>query len=96
MAAPHAPAFVMRLWIFGPLLYAGLFMAVNPAGFESFLDGLVSAMRNFEERLHGFPVGERRHLPGAAAFSPGVRKGIRWAGAVLALWAFLALAGIPG
>jgi len=85
---------LVRLLYSGPLLYLGLAMALDPAGFISALGNLEQGIRRFDQHLQGLRgqplIGEVRFPP----VTPGVRAAFRIAGAALALIALLHLTGV--
>lgn len=72
----------------GPLLYIGLWMAVDPAGFARLPELVVRVSRNVVQSLGGLPSGEIVE-PKHAAISRRLRTGLRFAGVALLLVAIV-------
>jgi hypothetical protein len=87
---------LVRFFLSGPVLYIGLVMALDPAGFLRSLGMASVAIRNFENRLHGREQQEwwreMEPVPEGGAAHPGLRT-VGW---FLVATAFLHLAGILG
>jgi len=85
---------LVRLCYAGPLLYIGLAMALDPAGFVRLLSNLARGIRSFQQQLQGL---RGQPLPGEGApfaVSRGGRMVFQLAGAALALVALLHLMGV--
>ncbi len=91
MAWDQAGPFFARLSILGPLLYIGLWMTINPAGFMTFAAMFASALHTFGQRLHGFSWQEPLHEPDPVSISSGTRNAVRFTGVFLAACALLLL-----
>jgi len=85
---------LVRLCYSGPLLYIGLAMALDPAGFVANLGNLMQGIRRFEQHLQGWrgqpQMGDVR-FPSA---SRAVRTAFRMAGVALAVISLLHLTGV--
>ena len=85
---------LVRLCYSGPLLYIGLAMALDPAGFLANLGNLMQGIRRFEQHLQGWrgqPQMDDARFPPA---SRAVRTAFRMGGVALALVALLHLTGV--
>lgn len=87
-------AILVRLCSSVPLLYIGILMAIDPAGFVRFAEVLASVLRTFEHRLHGLQWQERLCEPDSARLPPRVRNAVRIAGLTLVAVALLPFAGL--
>jgi len=87
-------ALVARLLFVGPLLYIGLSMAVEPAGFMTFLGMFARALRTFEQRLRG--PGWQRWMfdPEPVDVSASGRNAVRITGMAIIAFAVLVGAGL--
>ena len=85
MILDHLAAIVL---FSGPLLYIGLWMAVDPAGIVRLPESVVRVSRNLVRNLGGLPA-QQIVEPGHAAISRRVRTTLRVAGVVLALFAIV-------
>ncbi len=85
---------LIRLCYAGPLLYIGLAMALDPAGFVAGLGNLEQGIRNFQQSLQSM---RREPLAGETA-TPVVSRftsvAFRTAGALLAAVSLLHLVGV--
>ena len=82
-----------RLCVFGPLLYIGLAMAMDPAGFVTCSAMLGRVSRTFHHRLHGLHWQEPLWEPDSVGVSGKTLLAVRLAGLALAACAFLIIAG---
>jgi len=70
----------------GPLLYVGLWMAIDPAGFAWLPELAVRVSGNLVQSLGGVPSEE---IVEQAAISRRLRSGLRFAGVALLLFAIV-------
>jgi len=92
MLSDQAATLFARFCFCGPLLYIGLLMAIDPASFVRVAETLSRELRTFEHRIRGLQWGPFLE-PQSIHVSPRARKGVRFAGLVLSLFAVLLLAG---
>jgi hypothetical protein len=93
MLSDQAATLFARFCFCGPLLYIGLLMVIDPASFVRFAEMLSGVLRTFEQRFRGIQWGPFSE-PASFRVSSRTRKGVRFAGLVLTLYAFLLLAGL--
>lgn len=91
MAWDQAGTLFTRLCICGPVLYIGLLMTINPAGFVTFSAMFAFVLRTFEQRFHGFSWQAPLHEPSPVNVSPGTRNAVRFTGVALSACALLLL-----
>ena len=94
MTPDDAATFFVRLCLCGPLLYIGLVIAIDPASLAKWAEALAHALRTFEQRLKEVQWQEPLREFGSVHVSPSARNAVRFAGLVLAAFAFLHLAGL--
>ena len=75
------------LFFSGPLVYLGLFMAVDPAAIAALPRLLVRAFKNFGRTLSGLPSGEANPEAESGDISRRLRTALRLVGVVLLLFA---------
>lgn len=85
-----------RLVVDGPLVYIGLVMALDPAGFVRHTGMIAVALRNFEHRLQGRESQEWWREQETVPAGRVTLLGLRTVGWGLVASAFLHLAGILG
>lgn len=92
----HARTIFASFWVCAPVLYIGLLMLVDPAGFvislRSLAWSLAGVLRTFEHRFHGSQYHEQWQQPEAGPVSPAVRLALRFAGLTLAVCAVVSFA----
>jgi hypothetical protein len=84
---------LVRLCFSGPLLYIGLTMAMDPAGFVNSSAMLAGVLSTLAHRLRGLHGQEPLYGPGSVDVSGKTRFAVRFVGLALAACALLVLAG---
>lgn len=85
-----AGEFVSNFILSGPLMYAGIALALDPEWMSRMLVNSITRVHAFQEQWR--PRLLRRPVADPAALTAGVRI----AGVVLTLWTFARLSGIAG
>jgi hypothetical protein len=80
MAFAQAATILVKLCFFGPVLYLGLLMAIDPASTARLLETFIRGMHNFEHALRRFPWQE----PLRERKQADVSEGGGWVGGSLA------------
>ncbi len=84
------PALLARLVLFGPLIYLGLHILLNPALLAGVLSSAMDGIERFPHALRG-----HARLPLALGRRPGLPlAALRWAGLVLTAYGVLCLSGL--
>jgi hypothetical protein len=92
MVPDDAGTILIRLLVSSPLLFIGLSMAIDPAGFLLALTNAAQGIRGFERHLRGIPWYEPS--PEAGHGSARTRAAARFVGIVLSAWTFLYVVGV--
>jgi hypothetical protein len=90
MTVADVAALVARLSLAAPVLYVGLCMALDPAGFISFLQQLARTLHGSVQRSRMFYVRQFHPWPVA----PSLHRIFRSTGLVLVALAFLHIIGL--
>jgi hypothetical protein len=94
MSAADVGGLVERLFFSAPLLYVGLVMTIDTAGFERLLQDLSTVLRTFQYRLQGSDWRSRLEVRRSAMEKLRPQRAIRWTGCVIAAFAFLHIVGV--
>lgn len=85
---------LVRLCYAGPLLYIGLAMALDPAGFVANLGNLEQGIRSFQQNQQGLRGRPPQGATSQPSASRTVNAAFRVAGTALAVIALLHLIGV--
>jgi len=86
------PSVLMKLFSYGPVLYLGLLLAIDPAKVGRLAEMVIHAENTFQHQLRGIPWQHRWHGPEEVNVSKAWRVAIRFTGLTLAAHAFLSIA----
>ena len=92
MPPDQAALILAKLCSFGPLLYIGLMLAIDPASILRLSRMTVHALHNFKHAWRGFPLQGWLREPELADLSKMGRIGVRLTGVILAACAVLSIA----
>jgi hypothetical protein len=94
MPLDSAGMLLVRLCLFGPLLYLGLVLVVDPSIVVTLGENFNLGLRNFEHQIQARPWRRPWRMLGRPPDSTAFRGGVRLAGFALCTFAFLHIAGI--